>query len=308
MDKQGKTKGQTHFVDICKVWPNCIQASIIDRGGLAALEKLKDQEFLRGRARQISKLSAEGKLSDADRFVAMASEAFFLSGMPTYCMGAAFSEALRDAKGSTSDSDVLKDEPFSAQILIPEALGFAIEHEGSKTPANGLLVYATRLGSKHRGITINAISKHSNNTFVSSCTDDGRIVWEAAASEDSFIKPIVEYALRCIAYIRSADPDLRHLRPEIPKHASERKLKAFKATNPNLFPVTWVSWDWKRPRVFGVDETSVTGHFRWQRCGKNNSQVKLIWIDEHVRHFGDKPEVISVPHTPIRLSGSEMQQ
>mgnify|MGYP000533243118 CR=1 FL=1 len=56
--------------------------------------------------------------------------------------------------------------------------------------------------------------------------------------------------------------------------------------------MTFVGYDWKKPRVFGVESTTVTGHFRWQPYGPGRTQVKLIWISQHERHFKDVLEPV----------------
>lgn len=93
--------------------------------------------------------------------------------------------------------------------------------------------------------------------------------------------------LNLTLYVHTKDPDLLPLRTVEKLSHSERKKQheVVGATNHCLLPVTLVSWNYKKPISYSKDETMVSGHFRWQRFGKNFLQVKLIFIEEHQRHF-----------------------
>lgn len=281
-------KSRTHFVDICKVWPSCLQKMFYGIYGHPTIPLSKLEAFTR-------EASEKGKRSYCDQRSVLGIAYWAAKDSPTFCFGEEFSRALINARGEWLHKDIAKEDAFVAQILFPQSLGFKIK---SGEPCSAVFVFVHEQSETEKGMQFDFLAKGTRQSFASKFTEDGRIDWNDAPME-WYSTELVEFICRCIAYIRSADPDLRHLRPEIPKHASERKLKAFKAENPNLFPVTWVSWDWKRPRVYGVDETSVTGHFRWQPCGKRDpdtgimTQTKLIWIDEHIRHFADKGESVS---------------
>lgn len=45
--------------------------------------------------------------------------------------------------------------------------------------------------------------------------------------------------------------------------------------------------DFVLPKNWHYNATVVSGFFRWQRCGEKLSRVKLIYIDPHIRTFGD---------------------
>lgn len=97
-----------------------------------------------------------------------------------------------------------------------------------------------------------------------------------------------EYIAKILLYINSGDPDLRHLQPV--KQA--RGLRAFKRRRKNehgyLMPVTLVGFNYKKPALYSKSETLVSTHPRWQPCGKNREQIKLIWVREHVRHYAQR--------------------
>ena len=94
-------------------------------------------------------------------------------------------------------------------------------------------------------------------------------------------------ATRCIVnavlYIHSLEPNIDHLRPAGNlSHGDRRKLRASgKHVNLCTLPVIAVNWSYRRERVFGVDETWRREHSRWQRCGPQFSQIKLITIKGH---------------------------
>lgn len=88
-------------------------------------------------------------------------------------------------------------------------------------------------------------------------------------------------------YIHSADPDLLPTRAVQQQSIKERK-KFFVdngVANHCTLPVTFVSWNYKQPFVYHKDMTTVRAHYRWQPCGPGFSQVKLVLIEEHERHF-----------------------
>jgi len=107
---------------------------------------------------------------------------------------------------------------------------------------------------------------------------------------DKLTPEVLEWSARrvinALLYIYSGDPDLREYRPpgkELPRRERDNLVRQF--GNEAAF---LVSWDWKKPKVYNVDSTVVSGHYRWQPCGPGLSRVKRIWIDSHVRSYGSK--------------------
>jgi hypothetical protein len=98
---------------------------------------------------------------------------------------------------------------------------------------------------------------------------------------------ILRTFLNLAVYIHSLDPDLIPTRPAQQQTNKQRKQfhKTYGVTNHCTVPVTFVSWNYKQPKIFNIDSTVVMSHFRWQRCGPGFSQVKLVLIKEHERHF-----------------------
>jgi hypothetical protein len=88
-------------------------------------------------------------------------------------------------------------------------------------------------------------------------------------------------------YIHSADPQLLPTRAVQTQSITERKKFYVQhgVANHCSLPVTFVSWNYKQPFTYHKDMTTVRAHYRWQPCGPAFSQVKLVLIDEHERHF-----------------------
>ncbi len=86
-------------------------------------------------------------------------------------------------------------------------------------------------------------------------------------------------------YINSQDPEIEELRP---LRLYDRKqlsgMESSKREHLCTFPVRLVNWAFHR-RVYSVDSTMVSGHFRRQPCGVGRTGIKLVWIDEHVRTY-----------------------
>lgn len=99
---------------------------------------------------------------------------------------------------------------------------------------------------------------------------------------------IFEYLLKFLIYLGSGDPDLREYRAPRPTTKNQKKLKRWlkEHENQSAVDMTLVGFTWKKPRIYQVGETTVTGHPRWQPWGPGKTQVKLIWIEPHIRRYG----------------------
>lgn len=94
-------------------------------------------------------------------------------------------------------------------------------------------------------------------------------------------------AVNCILYIHSQQPDLQKAVPDVGLSHGRKKSLADRgiATSELTIPVTYVSWNYQKPVMHNVDSSFVETHPRWQPCGPNRSQVKLIWVKEHTRRY-----------------------
>jgi len=103
-------------------------------------------------------------------------------------------------------------------------------------------------------------------------------------SSVEFSEPLWKFIVKSLVYVHSGDPDLRHLKQRKP-HKSRDAAYYKKHPDESPVPTVLVGYNYKKPVVYDVDQTIVTGHWRWQPCGQGRSNVKLIWIDEHMRHY-----------------------
>jgi len=100
----------------------------------------------------------------------------------------------------------------------------------------------------------------------------------------NYFKPeAFEYIAKALLYINSGDPDLRHL--EAVKETRGQMAWKRRAKHEYKIALTLVGFNYKKPFLYGKSETLVSTHPRWQPCGKNREQIKLIWVREHVRHY-----------------------
>lgn len=92
--------------------------------------------------------------------------------------------------------------------------------------------------------------------------------------------------INAVLYIHSQKPDVTPLKPEKDlTHSQRSKARAEgKLTNCTV-PISLVSWNYQKPKVFTVDKTWIDTHPRWQRCGPKYSEVKLVWVSAHERKY-----------------------
>jgi len=98
-------------------------------------------------------------------------------------------------------------------------------------------------------------------------------------------KDIFSYAINCILYVQSGQPDLRLIRPPKNKCKSTKGIKKYKRKYPLDIPIVYVGYNYKKHNFYSLDGTTVRGHFRWQPYGKKRSLIKLIWIDTYEKVF-----------------------
>ena len=98
------------------------------------------------------------------------------------------------------------------------------------------------------------------------------------------ITELLQFICNVLMYLKSGNPDLREYRP---KHKKSFKIKgkSYGAADKNDIFSILVGFDYKKPKLYSVDNTQVSGHFRWQPYGEAYSKIKLIWIDSHIRTF-----------------------
>lgn len=103
-------------------------------------------------------------------------------------------------------------------------------------------------------------------------------------------KDTVRWFINAILYIYSQQPDLVKSKTRDSMTNSERRayVKSGGTVSDHLIPVIYVSWNYKKPIQYSKDSTWVESHPRWQPCGPGRTQVRLVWVTEHERHFKNK--------------------
>lgn len=97
------------------------------------------------------------------------------------------------------------------------------------------------------------------------------------------LNALLSYCAKCLIYIHSAKPDIKSETGARTTKKNPVKIKKFYKNN-CPFDLVNVGYSY-HGLTYHVDQTQVQGHFRWQPCGTNREQIKLIWIDEHIRHY-----------------------
>lgn len=101
----------------------------------------------------------------------------------------------------------------------------------------------------------------------------------------SIYKSLLVGLINSLIYIGSKDPEIEALKPKKLYQPKEiEKIDREKREQIRTIPVKLVSWSF-HGRVYSKDETTVAPHMRWQPCGPNRSQVKLVWVKEHIRRY-----------------------
>ena len=97
--------------------------------------------------------------------------------------------------------------------------------------------------------------------------------------------PTIVGILNTLIYLNSKDPDIEQLKPlRLYNKKQLRIIGESKSKSVATVPIKLVGWSYYG-RNYSVDETMVSGHLRWQPCGVKNTDVKLIWINEHSRGY-----------------------
>jgi len=88
---------------------------------------------------------------------------------------------------------------------------------------------------------------------------------------------MIHYIVKCILYIESGNPDLTP--EEAAKATKPKKIAALKHKDLYPFPIVRVGYSFHKE--YSLQDSMVSGHFRWQPYGPQLSLVKLIWIEEY---------------------------
>jgi hypothetical protein len=97
--------------------------------------------------------------------------------------------------------------------------------------------------------------------------------------------------INCILYIHSEDPKIERIAPysSIKKHVSKNQVKKENGIlNECTMPIIFIHRLYQHPKIYTVDKTWIETFPRWQRCGPEFKNVKLIWVKEHIRNYKNK--------------------
>jgi hypothetical protein len=139
----------------------------------------------------------------------------------------------------------------------------------------------------HKGDTLDAIlSRIEDDNFKKSAASHAgpNIIPPTDLKKRSQVHNAV---LNVVMYLHSQEPNVQRVPGSL--EISNRKASELAARtglrNECLIPVTFVNWNYAKQRQQNIDSTWVNTHLRWQKCGQNFSQVKLIWVRPHKREY-----------------------
>lgn len=97
---------------------------------------------------------------------------------------------------------------------------------------------------------------------------------------------VIIACLNAVLYVSSEDPELEELKLDSRLTSRERKQRR-KEPQSNLcsLPLILVNPNYKSEKHYNKESGWWDSHPRWQRCGPNNSRVKLIWVKAHEKKF-----------------------
>lgn len=97
---------------------------------------------------------------------------------------------------------------------------------------------------------------------------------------------VFRLALNLILYVHSPDPDIMQLKPQIynMKYFRDNYFKKSKDER-HLLGIYSLGWDF-HGREYSVHIGTRRGHFKWQPCGKQWAQRKLIFVQATTVNYG----------------------
>lgn len=126
-------------------------------------------------------------------------------------------------------------------------------------------------------------------TFVLFPLFGGKLVedgLEAAEVRDEESVEIIKYAMKAYCYVKSGDPDLRHLK--VPDNKKDRQR--FYQSHGTMLPFTIVGFDFLKERRYTEQTIYVDDYLAWRRCGPRFTQARLVTVSGHERTYGSTDE------------------
>ena len=123
---------------------------------------------------------------------------------------------------------------------------------------------------------------------IGDLTDDALTLPNESAKSPEKSGVVLQACLNLVLYIHSREPNVDHLRPscELSKSGRiglERKGQQF--VEDARLSLKLLNWNYHRPMTYSVDSTWVETYPRWQRCGPENKECRLVWVRAHERYF-----------------------
>jgi len=97
----------------------------------------------------------------------------------------------------------------------------------------------------------------------------------------------IKYVINTLLYLNSGDPDLRHKKVSKSVGINIKNLDKWSRKNKHkaMLSSTLVGFDYMKERTYSVNSAPRRGFFRWQRHGKGNLEIKLIWVEDTTVHY-----------------------
>ena len=143
-----------------------------------------------------------------------------------------------------------------------------------------VIVYSDKDKFSLGNCTLSVLSEIPKNEEI----QDSKIIISESVDKVLFMDWL-SGVINSVAYINSNDPSIDSLRPL--KLYNKKQISTLsKDHRENLctLPVKYINFNF-HGKIYSIDSTVVSGHFRWQPCGTNKNETKLIWIEEHNRKY-----------------------
>jgi hypothetical protein len=181
-------------------------------------------------------------------------------------------------KNTFKDADSSSYNEMYISIMPPK--GQFGRHRNSLEDKHKILIYLMKtpedVSQVHPAIFLGARYKMGDTIedILNTCGDD---IGDMELDRE-IPRKIMRIALNLILYLSSADPEIMRLKPQVYNQRSFRENYFKKCKDERaLLGLYSLGWDF-HGREYHVSLGTRVGHMRWQRCGKQWSQVKLIYI------------------------------
>ena len=151
---------------------------------------------------------------------------------------------------------------------------------GSSAAGEGSFLFSTKL---HPDKTLRQIMESAENSKFKredALKTSGEEVTYTITPENEYL-PYMHTIGNIIAFISNTSYVLEEEQNVLARNGKLRKTQ-LKTLTESTFIIVGKDFHGKK---FTVDDAAVSGHWRWQPCGVGHTQVKLIYIEPHIRHY-----------------------